>query len=92
MLPKNQEAHDFDHTIHRILDLSIDLLTRLLIRLLALPLVFWLGLAADHSSHKPTAHPGRANYTAASISLPRQTTGPGCPENMSARQSKYHLP
>lgn len=28
-----------------------------------------------------------ANYTAASISLPRQTTGPGCPENVSAGQS-----
>lgn len=57
MLPKNQEAHDFDLTIHRILDLSIDLLTRLLTSLLALPLGFWLGLAADHRSHTPTTHP-----------------------------------
>lgn len=32
-----------------------------------------------------------ANYTAASIGLPRQTSDAGCSENVSAGQPKWHL-
>lgn len=43
-----------DHTIHRRLDLLIDLLLCLLISLLGFLLLFWVGFAADHEVHTPT--------------------------------------
>ena len=51
------------------IDLSIILLTLLLIWLLALFLLFWLGSATGHRSHTPTTTPFQYPATAAALAM-----------------------